>query len=640
MTSNVPELLPFIRTQFSKLKVVSPSDKVYKDECKLFLTYNFSFILLSFIYQLIIYHIFTIHAYIGVYSFDSPFSKTGLYVNITSLQGFGVSTVLSDVAKGGRLYLHEKWTKVPKPQPEGPIDAPKALAIIEDDKFDIIKEHSLMVFTGAGEEAHAVVLPNGELPEFVCNVLQSIIDHDGMKAKMTSGSWDPNDIRLESKYARNLVLLNNGIKISQDPKTWKCEESGDTQNLWLNLSTGYIGGGRKNWDGSGGSGAALKHFEATGSMYPLCVKLGTITANGADVWSYAPDEDCLVTDPLLAEHLSHWGIDIMKLEKTDKSMLEMEGDLNYSYDWSKMMEGSETMQSLNGPGYIGLQNIGSSCYLASVMQTVLSIPEVQERYLLNRENIIKSAPADPADDFATQFSKLAEGLLTDKYCPPPELMQAQPDAEVPEEYRIAPRMFKSCVAKGNSEFLSGRQQDASEYFMHFLQIMSRAERTALARIHTGTDPEIRAKQLLPTSSIFEFEVETRYQCSVTNQVKYTGGKSSVLNIIELRIPLEAATNKAEVEQFQESKKQKLDTVANTGNSTVSSTEEVKLQVPFQACLDTFFQEETVQFRNPTLGQSAPTSRRSRMSSFPRYLVVKLGRYYVGDNWVQVKVDAK
>ena len=30
----------------------------------------------------------------------------------------------------------------------------------------------------------------------------------------------------------------------------------------------------------------------TGSVYPLCVKLGTITANSADVWSYAPDEDC------------------------------------------------------------------------------------------------------------------------------------------------------------------------------------------------------------------------------------------------------------------------------------------------------------------------------------------------------------
>ena len=49
---------------------------------------------------------------------------------------------------------------------------------------------------------------------------------------------------------------------------------GETENLWLNLSTGYIGGGRRNWDGTGGSGAALQHFLDTGSRYPLCVKLG------------------------------------------------------------------------------------------------------------------------------------------------------------------------------------------------------------------------------------------------------------------------------------------------------------------------------------------------------------------------------
>eukprot|EP00959_Pyramimonas_sp_CCMP1952_P028602 599912-Pyramimonas_sp.AAC.1 len=71
------------------------------------------------------------------------------------------------------------------------------------------------------------------------------------------------------------------------------------ENLWLNLSTGTIGSGRKNWDGSGGTGAAMNHFEtellipkgckmvrlvtqATGSKYPLVVKLGTITPQGAD----------------------------------------------------------------------------------------------------------------------------------------------------------------------------------------------------------------------------------------------------------------------------------------------------------------------------------------------------------------------
>lgn len=36
----------------------------------------------------------------------------------------------------------------------------------------------------------------------------------------------------------------------------------------------------QNWDGSGGNGAAMRHFQATGGKYPLVVKLGTITPSG------------------------------------------------------------------------------------------------------------------------------------------------------------------------------------------------------------------------------------------------------------------------------------------------------------------------------------------------------------------------
>lgn len=32
----------------------------------------------------------------------------------------------------------------------------------------------------------------------------------------------------------------------------------------LVVMTGYIGSGRQNWDGSGGTGAALRHYEETG----------------------------------------------------------------------------------------------------------------------------------------------------------------------------------------------------------------------------------------------------------------------------------------------------------------------------------------------------------------------------------------
>ena len=58
------------------------------------------------------------------------------------------------------------------------------------------------------------------------------------------------------------------------------------------------------------------------------MKLGTITPDGADVYSYAKEEDDLVIDPNLPEHLAHWGIDVMKMKKTEATVDEMTLDLN------------------------------------------------------------------------------------------------------------------------------------------------------------------------------------------------------------------------------------------------------------------------------------------------------------------------
>lgn len=69
----------------------------------------------------------------------------------------------------------------------------------------------------------------------------------------------------------------------------------------------------QHWDGTGGNGSALRHFEATGKKYPLVVKLGTITPAGADVYSYAEDEEDMVLDSKLPQHLTHWGINVLQV---------------------------------------------------------------------------------------------------------------------------------------------------------------------------------------------------------------------------------------------------------------------------------------------------------------------------------------
>ena len=75
-------------------------------------------------------------------------------------------------------------------------------------------------------------------------------------------------------------------------------------------------------------GHALQHFNDTGGIYPLCVKLGTVTPKGGDVYSYAPSENDMVEDPNLGKHLEHWGINMMKMEKTEKTMAEINIEAN------------------------------------------------------------------------------------------------------------------------------------------------------------------------------------------------------------------------------------------------------------------------------------------------------------------------
>lgn len=110
-------------------------------------------------------------------------------------------------------------------------------------------------------------LPIGDdLPMIVAQSIEAIKAHDSAAEQEQVAAWQ--EERQVSKYARGLEQLPaNGKRISMDPATWACEESGGRENLWLNLSTGYIGSGRPQWDGErnvGGTGAALKHYEATG----------------------------------------------------------------------------------------------------------------------------------------------------------------------------------------------------------------------------------------------------------------------------------------------------------------------------------------------------------------------------------------
>jgi ubiquitin carboxyl-terminal hydrolase 5/13 len=69
-----------------------------------------------------------------------------------------------------------------------------------------------------------------------------------------------------------------------------CGECELSANLWLCMTCGHLGCGRKNYDGSGGNEHAVNHFDQT--AHPLVCKLGTITPEGkASIYCYACNDD-------------------------------------------------------------------------------------------------------------------------------------------------------------------------------------------------------------------------------------------------------------------------------------------------------------------------------------------------------------
>ena len=251
-------------------------------------------------------------------------------VNLDTFMGTVEDLALNDGTTTEGLFVRIVKKRKPKEDDETMTDAaaaaPTKLGVgveggfaSEDDKFEVLSTYSLVGLKKGGSGVEIV----GELQyndstkstfaEPLRTSIDSIINHAGMAVQQDLKVWqldeDPAPV---SKYAANLPFVDNGKLISPDPSLWKCEASGATDNLWLNLSDGYIGGGRKNWDGSGGSNGALDHFQETGEQYPLVVKLGTITADveAADCYSYAKDEDGPVKIPNLAELLSKRGINV------------------------------------------------------------------------------------------------------------------------------------------------------------------------------------------------------------------------------------------------------------------------------------------------------------------------------------------
>ncbi|XP_044270972.1 ubiquitin carboxyl-terminal hydrolase 5 [Tribolium madens] len=568
------------------IRVPTANSKVYKDEC--------------------------------VFSFDNPETETGLYVSLKSFFGLGRNYVEKHFHKTGEaVYLHIRRVRrevSSPPQGDGPEKKITRLAIGVDGGFDPEAMSKKFEF----EDTYNVVIlpafstipwPNAELPQIVKSSIEGILEAPSAskvaEIEALTGTWD-GEARVVSQFAHNLPQLDNGKKIP--PSGWQCEKCDKTDNLWLNLTDGSILCGRRFYDGSGGNNHAIEQFNSTG--YPLAVKLGTITKEGkGDVFSYK--EDDMVEDPNLVQHLAHWGINIANMEKTEKSMVELELELNQkSNEWSALQESDGQLKPIYGPGYTGMTNMGNSCYLNSVMQMIFSIPDFIQKYYHEAESFFNNVVGDPSEDFNAQMAKLGVGLHSGKYSVPPPAgspVDADPSG-------ICPLMFKALVGRGHPEFSTKKQQDAQEFFLHILTLLERNNKN---RVNPG--------------DCFKFKVEEKFQCSASKKVKYLTRSDIILPLI---IPMDAAVNKDEVAAYETKKLE----AEKTGKKLLANTM-VRPKINFLSCLELFTQSEVINnFYSSAVNANVTARKTTRLATFPDYLCIQLKKFMLREDWVPIKLD--
>uniref|UniRef100_A0A672M0V5 Ubiquitin carboxyl-terminal hydrolase n=1 Tax=Sinocyclocheilus grahami TaxID=75366 RepID=A0A672M0V5_SINGR len=583
------EVSEILMSVLSTIRVPRPGDRVHKDEC--------------------------------AFSFSSPESEGGLYVCMNSFLGFGSKYVERHHAKTGqRAYLHITRTRKTQKEDENnsgsgdpPKKKPTRLAIGIEGGFDVEQEQY-------EEEVNVVLFPDRQevtsedlasmpdvVRERVSLSMTGLQAADSVSHTLQVQQWD-GEVRQESKYAAELKQLDNGVKIP--PSGWKCEVCDLQENLWMNLTDGKVFCGRKYFDGSGGNNHALLYYQQSG--YPLAVKLGTITPDGADVYSY--DEDDMVLDSKLPEHLSHFGIDMMTMEKTERTITELEIAVNQRVgEWEVIQESGSTLRPLWGPGLTGMKNLGNSCYLNSVMQVLFTIPDFQTKSVPLRMFVItKMCVFLPPFPLFKIRAKLGYGLLSGEYSKPEKPFINMTFFVQGDQLGIAPRMFKALVGRGHPEFSTNRQQDAQEFLLHFINMVER-------NCRSGMNP----------SEAFRFLVEEKIVCQQSQKAKYT---QRVDYIVQLPVPMDQATNMEELHEAERRREE-------ADSSGAPPPAAPRAQIPFAACFAALSEPETLtDFWSSAVQAKTTATKTTHFASFPDHLVIQIKKFTFGLDWVPKKLD--
>ncbi|XP_954414.1 ubiquitin carboxyl-terminal hydrolase (UBP14) [Theileria annulata] len=540
-----------------------------------------------------------------LYSIDNEYSVNGIYVNLLTYQSFGKEMLKFDPIYPNCIYLNITKRLIPYKEEENEVNTNEESTHEEGVVFKEKKSYDESVeYKVYSPQLGSIALDQtfGQL----LNICNSIIGHAGYEFKNNELSFSDilqvKDYTIESKHSKDLYQVENPKQINYE--NVKCEKCNSTTNLWLNLSDGYVGCGRKNYN-SGGcqdgtEGAAILHYQETGSKYHLAVKIGTITPTSADVYSYSQDEDNLVIDPLLEKHLKHFGINMNDLKKTEKTLLQLEIEDNKNYNWLTDTDGSSLIHL--EPRLIGILNLGNNCYLNSVLQLLNNVNEMNaffiNYYKVNFENRFENVNL-----FLLQYAKICTCINTTVFINKcnyilehyKKLKLAESNNSSDEDvsdilthncFYINPNLFKYTLGMNSNVFNNNEQQDAEEFLSYFINYLF--------------------DNVKEVKSLFNIELK---QIIICNELKLIN-----VNKIQTHIlPLE------------------LINVINTKHlsNPLSNVDTNEIEIDINECLSGWYNGAMVDYINN--GKVHKANLYNNLTNSPTYLFVKLNRFYMDKN---------
>ncbi|CAM9018245.1 unnamed protein product [Wickerhamomyces anomalus] len=370
------------------------------------------------------------------YCFRTAFDSEGLNISTRHHKAFCKEHLALHYSlfKDDTIYLN--YTKVAKPQREKTTKMIK-LEIKQESESDLY-DIKTQLFQYDGDSLDLITDINQETQA----TIDRIINSDSVNRKEELKTWQQEILPCE----HTIEFQQTPIK---DVQLTQCGECELKENLWICLTCGKLGCGRAQFGGVAGNTHALQHFEI--STHPIAVKLGSLSKDVTDVYCYACNDE--IKFPELSNCLKTFGIDLDNFTKTEKSLVELQIEQNLKWDFNMEGDNGEKLPSVFGPSLTGLKNLGNSCYLSSVVQSLFSLPEY------SKFKKALSSFQDENDGLEFQLVKLANGLLSGDF--------SKPNSEG-YQVGIAPISFKRLVGQDHEEFSSMRQQDAFEFWNYLL----------------------------------------------------------------------------------------------------------------------------------------------------------------------------